>query len=123
MKPFSAEAIMKPFLPVVRSSIRVSRAWPPVTAVSKIVALMVSPGFIRRVCALGVFVARLASCGLGGPVGTPSVWMKAKLVGSMHALLQLAKFSVHSRSLMWREAHQWVLSQLRLSTNGANTGG
>src|ERR1700694_4748147 len=123
MKPLAAEAIMKPFLPGVRSSIGVSWACPPVTAVSKIVALMVSPGFIRRVCALGVFVARLASCGLGGPVGTPSVWMKAKLVGSMHALLQLAELSVHPWTLLWRDAHQWVLSQLRLSTNGANPGG
>ncbi len=59
-----------------------------------------SPGFIRRVFSLGVNDAAVASCGLGGPVGTPSVWMNAKFVGSMQLLLQLWNPSVHSRSLM-----------------------
>jgi hypothetical protein len=41
------------------------------------------------VCASGVTDARSDSCGLGGPVGTPFVWMKAKLTGSMQLLLHV----------------------------------
>ena len=82
-----------------------------------------SPGLINRVWSFGVKLSRLASCGLGGPVGTPSLWMKAKLVGSMQFGLQWWKRAVHSRSLMCSDAHQWALSQLMLSGNGANPGG
>ncbi|MBO0824173.1 MAG: hypothetical protein J2P27_09985 [Actinobacteria bacterium] len=73
--------------------------------------------------AFGVKVARFASCGLGGPVGTPLVWMKPKLTGSMQFGLQVAKFRLHSRLSMVSAAHQCVLSQLMLSANGASPGG
>ena len=53
----------------------------------------------------------------------PSFWMKAKFVGSSQFGLQLSNPNVHSRSLMWSDAHQWVLSQLMLSKNGASPGG
>ena len=46
---------------------------------------MRSPWFRRSVRALGVNVALLLSCGLGGPGGTPLVWTKAKLTGSTSA--------------------------------------
>ena len=82
-----------------------------------------SPGFIRSVWPFGVAVLPLASCGLGGPVGTPSLWMNAKLVGSMQLLLQFTNPSWHSRSLMCSEAHQCVLSHEIESANGANPGG
>src|ERR1700721_1670143 len=62
MNPFLAEAIMKPLLPVVWSVSRTLSARPPG---------ILSPGFIIRVLELGVNVARLPFCGLGGPVGTP----------------------------------------------------
>ena len=71
---------------------------------------------------MGVNDAAVASCGLGGPVGTPFVWMNAKFVGSMQLLLQVANPAEHSRSLMWSDAHQCVLSHDSLSTNGANPG-
>jgi hypothetical protein len=48
-----------------------------------------SPGFIRSVWLLGVKVAPLDSCGLGGPAGTPFRWMKAKFTGSMQLLFML----------------------------------
>src|SRR5215470_8218551 len=41
-------------------------------------------------------VLRLARCGLGGPVGTPFVWMNAKLIGSMQLLLHTLKSAWHS---------------------------
>src|SRR5215469_15319000 len=126
MNPFLAEACMKPDWPVVRSLMVNFRAlWPvsPGTAASDMWITRWSPEFISSVLALGVFVALFASCGLGGPVGTPLVWMNAKFVGSMQLLLQLAKFVVHSASLIWSDAHQWVLSQLTLSMNGAIPGG
>ena len=92
---------MNPLLPVVMSSIDVSSAcWPPPRAGIADVDLNRSPGFISRVFALGVNDARFASCGLGGPVGTPFVWMNAKFVGSMQLLLQFSNPTVHSRSLM-----------------------
>ena len=47
-----------------------------------------SPGFISRVRPFGVKLDWFASCGLGGPVGTPFVWMNAKFVGSMQLVLQ-----------------------------------
>jgi hypothetical protein len=72
---------------------------------------------------LGVKLANVDCCGLGGPVGTPSFWMKAKFVGSSQFVLQLSKPNVHSRSLMCSDAHQCELSQLMLSKNGALPGG
>ena len=82
-----------------------------------------SPERIIRVCPFGRLVAVFASCGLGGPVGTPLVWMNAKFVGSSQFVLQLAKFVVHSRSLMCSDAHHARLLQLTLSMNGAMPGG
>ena len=82
-----------------------------------------SPGFMSSVSEFGVAVLRSASCGLGGPVGTPFRWMNAKLVGSSQLGLQEVKPRVHSRSLMCSEAHQCVLSHEMLSTNGAKPGG
>src|ERR1700733_9287356 len=83
MNPLAADAIMKPLCAVDRSITLASSACPPGTAVSNRCTLITSPGFISRVCALGVTEARSASCGLGGPVGTPVVWMKAPLTGSV----------------------------------------
>src|SRR5579863_9022290 len=74
MNPFLAEAIMKPLLPVVRSDSRTSNACPPGIFASHMWMVILSPGLISRVSALGVFVARSDFCGLGGPVGTPLVW-------------------------------------------------
>src|SRR6516164_3391888 len=126
IKPLAADACMNPLWPEVRSRIDVSRAlWPvsPGTGASQMWITRRSPGFIIRVFLFGVLVARSAFCGLGGPFGTPLVWMKAKFVGSAQLLLQLAKFTVHSRSLMCSDAHQNLLLQLMLSTNGAAPGG
>jgi hypothetical protein len=90
MNPFAADACIKPVWPVERSVIIASKACPPpVTAASKMWILRRSPGSIRNVCALGVKVAKLAVCGPGGPVGVPSLWISAKLNGSMQLLLQL----------------------------------
>src|SRR5215470_9859563 len=83
MKPLAAEAIMKPLRPVVRSVSFASSAWPPGIFASNMLSLIASPGRISRVCLFGVTVVRSLSCGLGGPAGTPLVWMKAKLMGSV----------------------------------------
>src|SRR6516164_2474502 len=120
MKPFFADACMNPVFPVVRSSTAVSSA--PAFLLSKIWILSLSPGFISSVRWFGVSVLRLASCGLGGPVGTPLVWTKAKLTGSMQLLLQLPE-AVHSSESIVSAAHQWLLSQLMPFANGANPGG
>ena len=48
-----------------------SSACRPRSFASKMWTPSLSPGFIMSVCAFGVTVARLARCGLGGPVGTP----------------------------------------------------
>jgi hypothetical protein len=50
-----------------------------------------SLGFISSVFALGVNDAAVDSCGLGGPVGTPLVWMNAKFVGSTPFGLQVLR--------------------------------
>jgi hypothetical protein len=73
MNPFLAEAIMKPLLPVVWSVSLTSSAWPPAMVASHMWTVNLSPGFISRVWAFGVNVARLDFCGPGGPVGTPLV--------------------------------------------------
>ena len=65
----------------------------------------------------------MALSGPAGPVGTPSIWMKAKLVGSMQFRLQFVNPAPHSRLLMCSEAHQWVVSQLMLVMKGASPGG
>src|SRR6516225_1186293 len=84
MKPFPADASMNPVRPELRSVTRVSSA--PARRLSKIRILSLSPGFISSVDRFGVTVLRFASCGLGGPVGTPLVWTKAKFTGSMPLL-------------------------------------
>ena len=84
---------------------------------------IVSPGFISSVRPSGVNDARSDSCGLGGPVGTPSRWMNPKFTGSGQSLLQLVPSGLHSRLSMFRAEHQCVSSQLMLSANGANPGG
>ncbi len=81
-----------------------------------------SPWFIRSVCELGVYVARFGLLRAGRPGGTPFVWMKAKLTGSMQLLLHVPPAS-HSTLSMVSAEHQWVLSQLIESSNGANPGG
>jgi hypothetical protein len=120
MKPFLAEASMNPVRPELRSRTLVSSA--PAFRLSKIRIWSLSPGFISRVRWLGVTVLRFARCGLGGPVGTPLLWRKAKLTGSTHLLLQ-TPVVVHSSESIVSAAHQWALSQLRPSANGANPGG
>ncbi len=57
--------------------------------------VILSPGFLSGVLAFGVKVARSDNRGLGGPVGTPLVWINPKLTGSMQLGLQVATFSVH----------------------------
>ena len=106
MKPLPAEASMNPVRPELRSRTWVSSA--PAFLLSKIRIWSLSPGFISSVRWLGVAVLRLASCGLGGPVGTPLVWMKAKLIGSTQLLLQ-TPVVVHSSESMVSAAHQWAV--------------
>src|SRR6516165_8546828 len=120
MKPFLAEASMNPVLPVLKSRTWVSSA--PALLLSKMWMASLSPGFISSVRWFGVTVLRSARCGLGGPVGTPLVWTKAKLIGSTHLLLQVPE-TVHSSESIVSAAHQWLLSQLMPSANGANPGG
>jgi hypothetical protein len=123
MNPLVADAIMNPDWPVVRSLSLVSKAWPPPrSGTSNMCTTIVSPGFIISVCEFGVSVARSASCGLGGPVGTPSRWMNAKLTGSKQLSLQVEPSGLHSRLSMLSAEHQWRLSQLMLSANGAKPG-
>jgi hypothetical protein len=81
-----------------------------------------SPGFIMSVCPSCVTVATSDSCGLGGPVGTPLVWMNAKFTGSMQLPLHDPP-AVHSTLSIVSAEHQCVLSQLIESSNGANPGG
>src|ERR1700722_11734724 len=123
MKPFAAEACMNPVRCVVMSLITTSNAWPPPgVGASDMCVLIVSPGFISSVWPLGTNVARVASCGDGGPAGTPFVWMKAKLDGSSQAGLAF-EVGVPVKLSMVSAAHQCVASQLSLSTNGALPGG
>ena len=63
-----------------------------------------------------------ASCGDGGPVGTPFRWMKPKLTGSSQLLLHITKPVVHSRLSMVSAAHHYVSLQPSLSTNGGLPG-
>ena len=126
MNPLAAEAIMRPLRPVVRSVSVTSSARPPGIFASNMCTVMRSPGFISRVCRLGVNVARLLSCGDGGPEGTPLRCTKAKLTGSVHLLLHGPTWNPrpeHSRLSMLRAEHQCVLSQLMESENGAKPGG
>ncbi len=85
--------------------------------------VILSPGFMSNVSAFGVSVATSDSCGLGGPVGTPLVWIHAKLTGSSQLLLHCANWNVHSRLSIVSAAHQWLSSQLVESTNGGMPGG
>src|SRR5579883_2411164 len=95
MKPLCADAMAYPVLPVVRSVTAVSRASPPDVLASKMWTEMRSPGFMKNVSLLGVNVELSASCGLGGPGGTPFVCRKAKLTGSVQLLLHWKDW-VHS---------------------------
>jgi hypothetical protein len=127
-KPLRAEACMKPVWPVFWSVTTTLKALAdlPGTGASNMCTVTVSPGFISSVLPFGLNVERLASCGLGGPVGRPLVWMNAKFTGSTQLLLQVANPSVHSRLSIVNAAHQWVLSQLMESANTsppANPGG
>ena len=96
---------------------------PPGAGASDMWKLILSPGFMSSVSLLFTNVLVSASCGDGGPVGTPFRWMKAKLTGSSQFVLQLANAAVHSRLSMVRAAHQCVLSQLWLSVKGGSPGG
>jgi hypothetical protein len=81
---------------------------------SNMCTVTLSPGFISSVRRLGVNVALSLSWGDGGPVGTPLVWMWAKLTGSTHRLLHGPEpLPAHSRLSMLSAEHQCVLSQLR----------
>src|SRR5215470_17736661 len=105
MKPLAAEATMKPLCPVVRSVSLASSAWPPPGIFAlNMLRVIASPGFIKRVCEFGVSVLRSLSCGLGGPAGTPLVWIKAKLMGSTQSGLQVPS-AAHSRLSMVRAEH------------------
>src|ERR1700722_20685563 len=89
MNPFLAEAIMKPLLPVVRSVSRTSSARPPGIFASHMWTVILSPGFIIRVLELGVNVARLPFCGLGGPGGTPFGCSEAEFDGAMEVGVEM----------------------------------
>ena len=80
--------------------------------VSLIVAVILSPGFIRNVFALGVNDADVWVIGPGGPGGIPFVSISAKLTGSRQAGLQSANPDVHSRLSMFSAAHHLVAEQL-----------
>ncbi len=67
MNPLAALAVMKPVLCVVRS---VTVAVKPDDG-SLIAIFSWSPELTANVLAFGVNVLPLASCGLGGPLGTP----------------------------------------------------
>jgi len=112
LKPLAELETMEPKVEEVRSMTSVSRATP----LSLIVTTRLSPGFMRRVLAFGVYVAAVCAPGAGGPVGTPFLWMKAKLTGSMQPLL-FVKLS------MFRAAHHWVWLQLTWLTKGSQPGG
>ena len=122
MKPLPADAIILPLAPVVMSRSVISSACPPDTLASHMWITILSPWFMSSVCELGVTVALLDSCGLGGPVGTPLVWMKAKFTGSMQLSLH-GPANVHATLSIVSAEHQCVLSQLIESRNGANPGG
>src|SRR5215472_4757213 len=107
VNPLLAEAIMKPLRPVVRSVSLASSACPPGIFASHMWTVILSPGFISRVWAFGVNVARSDFCGFGGPVGTPLVWMKPKLSARGQLLLQ-EPLLWHSRLSMFSAEHQRV---------------
>src|SRR5579859_6426056 len=126
MKALAAEAVMKSLCPVDRSVSCVSKAWPPGMVASNMRTLIRSPGFIIRVCRLGVNEVPSLSSGLGGPVGTPLVWTKAKLTGSVQFWLHPVganPLPEHSRLSMLSAEHQCASSQLMLSVKGAKPGG
>src|ERR1019366_324772 len=75
------------------------------------------------VWACGRKVLTSASCGPGGPGGTPLVCRNEKLTGSSQAVLMLAKLKLDSRLSMVRAAHHLVALQLVLSANGGEPGG
>src|SRR5215470_6940766 len=82
-KPLAALATMNPVR--MTPDWLVVRSWTIVRRpadVSLIVTRIRSPWLMKRVCALGVNVESVALPGPGGPVGTPSFWMNAKLTGS-----------------------------------------
>ena len=122
MNPFAADAIMNPLRPVVVSVSRTSNACPPAIFASNMWITIRSPWFIMSVLPLGVYVRRLESCGLGGPSGIPSVWMNAKFTGSMQLSLHVPA-ALHATLSMVSAEHQWELSQLIESENGAKPGG
>src|ERR1022692_260992 len=118
MNPLPALATMKPVWPVVMSVTVVVK---PADG-SVMATLTTSPGLILSVCAFGVSVARLDSCGPGGPVGTPLVCSQAKFCGSSQFGLMSTKLNLDSRLSIVIAPHHCVLLQLSLSTNGAKPG-
>src|SRR5689334_14442775 len=108
-KPLAADACMNPLWPVVRSVSLTSKTRPLAVRASNMWTLIRSPGRISSVCAFGVNVARLDSWGLGGPVGTPLVWIQAKFTGSKQLSLHgpaVNPWPRHSRLSMLSAEHQ-----------------
>src|SRR5450432_169201 len=123
MNPLEALATMNPVLPVVSSlTVVVNPAWGPVSG-SVIETWSTSPGFSLSVWALGVRLVMSASCGPGGPAGTPLVCRKAKFCGSSQLGFRSAKLNLDSRLSIVSAEHHCVLLQLALSANGVNPGG
>src|SRR5580700_7354637 len=114
MKPLAALAVMNPVWWVVKSRIVVVNP----CGGSVIEIWSSSPALNISVWLFGRNVLTSASCGLGGPAGTPLFCRNAKLTGSSQLALQVAKPNVHSRLSMVSAAHHCVLLQLSLSTNG-----
>src|ERR1700722_15296193 len=126
MKPLAAEAIMNPLRPGDRSVSCASSGCPPGILASNRCTLIRSPGFISRVCRLGVNEESSLSCGLGGPVGTPLFWTNAKLTGSGQFWLHpdgANPLPENSRLSIFSAEHQCASSQLMLSVKGAKPGG
>jgi hypothetical protein len=77
--PFARLATILPVCPVVRSLIALRSP----AAVSRIVTVRWSPGFMSCTSPVGAKVAPVAVSGPGGPVGLPLRVRKAKFAGSM----------------------------------------
>ena len=115
---------MNPLRPVVRSvSSGLQRMPAPAILASNRWTVILSPGFISRVCALGVKVASVAQL-RARRARRYAVGLDEAEVDRLDAVVVAGPdpLPVHSRLSMVSAEHQWVLSQLMLSTNGAKTG-
>ena len=123
MNPFAAEAIMKPARPVVRSVSRISSAWPPAhPGVEHVdhdpVALVHQERLRVRRERRQIGLLRA-----GRPRGHAVALDEREVHGLDAVVVAGAALASHSTLSMVSAEHQWVLSQLIESSNGANPGG